>query len=139
MDNRRIFDGVKNIFHTVFHRQYKTGAQLAQIPPGVHQSRRVRHELQFGHCGIKRFGQVHNFLLGFAVSFLNTGYHRSDPVKHRFRRFASLPVFLFQIPFFQNHTGIGSQIGFRPGFRNSFNKTQFNPQLSSLFAAIILL
>ena len=49
MDKRLVFEGLVDGGKVVFHRQHEARRELLQLPAGVHEGRRVRHELATEH------------------------------------------------------------------------------------------
>ncbi len=81
MDQSRVLDGIKNLFHRVAHRQDKAGRELTQRPPGVHQGRGVRQKLKVCHHFVEGVRQGSD--VGLFVKFLvRSGYCIGHPPEH---------------------------------------------------------
>ena len=72
MDEGGILKGIKDPLHTVFNGKDKTGGQLAQSSPCIHQGRGVGQKQKIGHHPVKAF--THLFYLGLiTIPFLCLG------------------------------------------------------------------
>ena len=77
VDQGGLLDGVEDGLDVVLDGQHEAGGELAQLPAGVHQGRRIGHEAEAGHHLIELLGRGRD--VGFRVVVAVDG---GDGVRH---------------------------------------------------------
>ena len=49
LNQRHLFDGIEDLFHRIPDRKNKTGGELLEFSPRIHQGGGIRHEIEGGH------------------------------------------------------------------------------------------
>jgi len=91
-----IFYRIEYTLHAVLYRQHKTCWQLSKLPPGIHQSRRIRHEPKTRHQLKKIFWQFCS-IDRIVVTGISLRYGVSNSSEHFFDRFDDLAVLIFSL------------------------------------------
>ena len=115
VNQRRLLDLVEDFVQRIVHRQHEAGRQLLQLAPGVHQRRRVGHQLQAAHGLVEPlFGGL---ALRFAGAVAQIGLRQiaGHPAEHPVGVFQHLAVAVFgQVAAAQHHFGVGAEFGGTP-------------------------
>ena len=111
VEQRRFFYPRKYGVQRIVHGKHKAGRELLQLPPGVHQSRRVGQEFQGCHDVEELiFGGLPFHFRGPIVQ-VGLGQVFRHTSEHTFRIFQHITFPIFgQVASFQYHSGVVGQL-----------------------------
>ena len=110
VDEGRVFDRLEDGLQRVLHRQYKTGGQLTQLPPRVHQRGGIGEKLQCRHHLIEGICLLRHLRLGIKDR-LSQGHMIGRPAKHLLWGLYDLAlVILLEVTGLEDAEGVFSQI-----------------------------
>ncbi len=110
VDHGGEFHGIENFFNGIAHRQYKTGGELPQVAPGVHQRRRIGQKQPLTEQRIKFVGQFVGLPGGLFVFHFFLSNTRADAPEQPRRIFFGLAFGVFAVVTLGKHKfGVGGQ------------------------------
>ena len=115
MDQRRFLDLVEDPVQRILHRQHKARRKLLQLPPRVHQGRRIGQQLQPPHRQVKPFLRSRPFRLARPVQRIRLRQIAGHPPEQTVGVLRDIPVAVFgQIPPPQHHLRVSRNFPVAP-------------------------